>query len=578
MADASLAVAATISPRSIGVEMANPIIAPESAVAAESSSRTKSESSLTRLMRRLSTGGSRKSQISGPTNVTHVTHVGWTPNEGFSVRNLPDEWKAIFKAAGVRRRDLADPETARVIATLIAENMIEGRLASLPLIPGIGQAAAAIVNPRTASSSAGARGASQSPPNASATAPPAAPQSPTPTAEQLLTASRREAALAGTRWQADFEEADGLGRPAFGLVLASGGRGHTMVAAVEAGSLAEAYGVQPHDLILQVNEESVHGWGKDGALVLIESAGVPVRITFASAARGGLAQQPGPEPPGPASPEAPPSQPPSQPASQPASRPPAAPEAQPDAALAESSRERGSASGASGAPAHAGAAPLSWDVLTNDVLVPPASQPATLPPSRMLSGSSDAPTEDLDEALSHEATEPLAETTEPLERETSPLVVPPPPPATAAPPPPPPAVTAAPPPPPPPPAMTAAPPPPPPPPPAVSTASSADVTGRAGAMAAIASGNFALKSPSRASKPPPADITSPAASTFAAINSGNFKLRSVSSSPSPAKPPPDTGETASLTAQLAAMLASRRQGISSRDTGDDDDDDDDDWS
>jgi hypothetical protein len=95
-----------------------------------------------------------KSTISAPTNVTHVTHVGWTPQQGFELRNIPDEWKQIFKAAGVRRSDLTDPETARVIVTLIAENMIEGRLASMPLIPGIGQAVAGLA----ASSSHGTDG------------------------------------------------------------------------------------------------------------------------------------------------------------------------------------------------------------------------------------------------------------------------------------------------------------------------------------------------------------------------------------------------------------------------------------
>ena len=57
-------------------------------------------------------------EISGPIAVKHVTHVGWNANEGFNLNGLPDEWKVLFKAAGVRRRDLVDPESAKIIVFL----------------------------------------------------------------------------------------------------------------------------------------------------------------------------------------------------------------------------------------------------------------------------------------------------------------------------------------------------------------------------------------------------------------------------------------------------------------------------
>ena len=70
-------------------------------------------------------GGSGVGEISMPTQVQHVTHVGWSSQTGFDIAGLPEEWKALFKAAGVRRRDLVDPETSRMIVNILAENFSE---------------------------------------------------------------------------------------------------------------------------------------------------------------------------------------------------------------------------------------------------------------------------------------------------------------------------------------------------------------------------------------------------------------------------------------------------------------------
>jgi hypothetical protein len=47
--------------------------------------------------------------------------------------------------------------------------------------------------------------------------------------------------------------------------------------------MAQAMGVRAGDVVVSVNEENVCGWGRDGTGVLIESAGIPVRLVLASA-------------------------------------------------------------------------------------------------------------------------------------------------------------------------------------------------------------------------------------------------------------------------------------------------------
>ena len=291
----------SIGMRSIGPEQPVAPVVPTSELV-----RTKSVSSRPIAWRSMFSS-QPKSTISAPTNVTHVTHVGWTPQKGFELRNLPDEWKQIFKAAGVRRSDLTDPETARVIVTLIAENMIEGRLASMPLIPGIGQAIAGLAassrrtaptagastagTPRTAGapSAAGTPRTASTPRTTSAppvrVAPPAADAPPAAAADEGpltdLDAFGERVELA--EWELKIESPDPNGHSLFGLSLANGRRGRTVVDAVAVGSMAQAMGVRAGDVVISVNEENVCGWGRDGTGVLIESAGIPVRLVLASA-------------------------------------------------------------------------------------------------------------------------------------------------------------------------------------------------------------------------------------------------------------------------------------------------------
>ena len=84
-------------------------------------------------------------------------------------------------------------------------------------------------------------------------------------------------------WELKIESPDPNGHSLFGLSLANGRRGRTVVDAVAVGSMAQAMGVRAGDVVVSVNEENVCGWGRDGTGVLLESAGIPVRLVLASA-------------------------------------------------------------------------------------------------------------------------------------------------------------------------------------------------------------------------------------------------------------------------------------------------------
>jgi len=79
----------------------------------------------------------RPMEIGAPTNFKHITHIGWDESNGFEVRNLPEEWKSLFKAAGVKKKDLENKETAKIIVQTLAENMSPEEMARMPALPGI---------------------------------------------------------------------------------------------------------------------------------------------------------------------------------------------------------------------------------------------------------------------------------------------------------------------------------------------------------------------------------------------------------------------------------------------------------
>ncbi len=61
--------------------------------------------------------------ISAPASFEHRAHVGWDAQNGFDVKNLPAEWKSLFKSAGLKKKDLADGETALFVMSHIAEQL-----------------------------------------------------------------------------------------------------------------------------------------------------------------------------------------------------------------------------------------------------------------------------------------------------------------------------------------------------------------------------------------------------------------------------------------------------------------------
>jgi hypothetical protein len=62
-----------------------------------------------------------KSVIGAPTNVKHEGHIGWDPEHGFDIKNIPPEWKKLFQNAGIKKNDLKDVEFAKTVVTTVAE-------------------------------------------------------------------------------------------------------------------------------------------------------------------------------------------------------------------------------------------------------------------------------------------------------------------------------------------------------------------------------------------------------------------------------------------------------------------------
>jgi len=99
-------------------------------------------SSVEKLKRRMSNQGLAKAtavEIGMPTNVKHVTHMGYSEEGGFKFDDqpIPMEWKALFRAAGVKKKDLEDKATAKLIVDTITANMTPEELAKLPPLPGV---------------------------------------------------------------------------------------------------------------------------------------------------------------------------------------------------------------------------------------------------------------------------------------------------------------------------------------------------------------------------------------------------------------------------------------------------------
>lgn len=71
-------------------------------------------------------GGKKKDEphvpvVGAPTDFKHESHIGWDPERGFEIRNIPPEWKALFQAAGVKKSELTNATTAKMIMETVVE-------------------------------------------------------------------------------------------------------------------------------------------------------------------------------------------------------------------------------------------------------------------------------------------------------------------------------------------------------------------------------------------------------------------------------------------------------------------------
>jgi len=48
--------------------------------------------------------------IGKPSDVKQVSHIGWSADGGFDIKNIPQEWKKVFKDAGIKPKDLENKE------------------------------------------------------------------------------------------------------------------------------------------------------------------------------------------------------------------------------------------------------------------------------------------------------------------------------------------------------------------------------------------------------------------------------------------------------------------------------------
>lgn len=75
--------------------------------------------------------------IGNPTNFQHKQHIGYDPSKGFECSDIPEQWKAMFKSAGIRKKDLQNPEAAKVIYEVL-QNELGGIDAAPPSNPPSG--------------------------------------------------------------------------------------------------------------------------------------------------------------------------------------------------------------------------------------------------------------------------------------------------------------------------------------------------------------------------------------------------------------------------------------------------------
>lgn len=61
--------------------------------------------------------------IGAPQGFKHESHIGWTPEGGFDIFNVPNEWKKLMSKAGVTEEQMQDKETAMFIVSFVASTL-----------------------------------------------------------------------------------------------------------------------------------------------------------------------------------------------------------------------------------------------------------------------------------------------------------------------------------------------------------------------------------------------------------------------------------------------------------------------
>ena len=70
--------------------------------------------------------------------LVNAINYGWDEStQTFKRKNLPPEWKNLFKTAGIKKRDLDNPEMAKLIMDTCRKEMSSEQLNVMPPLPGI---------------------------------------------------------------------------------------------------------------------------------------------------------------------------------------------------------------------------------------------------------------------------------------------------------------------------------------------------------------------------------------------------------------------------------------------------------
>eukprot|EP01117_Protostelium_nocturnum_P004309 TRINITY_DN156_c0_g1_i1.p1 TRINITY_DN156_c0_g1~~TRINITY_DN156_c0_g1_i1.p1 ORF type:complete len:455 (+),score=181.66 TRINITY_DN156_c0_g1_i1:142-1506(+) len=63
-------------------------------------------------------------KISEPANFRHESSIGWNNSTaGFEIRNIPPEWRKLFQAAGIKKSELKNKDTAQFVMGIIEQNV-----------------------------------------------------------------------------------------------------------------------------------------------------------------------------------------------------------------------------------------------------------------------------------------------------------------------------------------------------------------------------------------------------------------------------------------------------------------------